>query len=206
MQNTVHGNGWNGVAATRAHALLLANNAITGNGTQAGSTGGRVGVRRDAGGGPTAVTIVLRNNLMCGNRLGELAGPVLDVVDGANLTPTGAEGPGVAASPGCELPAIVYRDLAGPDHASGTLDDDPTPAVGSPLIDRGLDPRTLLTPDLNRASRPTTSRRARAPGGGDGGHRSAIRIGAVEARRDAQPPAVAFLAPPERPPPRQSCR
>jgi len=79
----------------------------------------------------------------------ELAGPVLDAVDGANLTPTGAEGPGVVASPGCEVPTLVYRDLAGADHASGTLDDDPTPASGSPLIDRGLDPRTLLTPDLN---------------------------------------------------------
>ena len=195
VQNTVHGNGWNGVAATRAHALLLANNAITGNGTQAGSTGGRVGVRRDAGGGPTAVTIVLRNNLMCGNRLGELAGPVLDVVDGANLTPTGAEGPGVAASPGCELPATVYRGLAGGDGAPGTLDDDPTPAVGSPLIDRGLDPRALLTPDLAARFEADYLEEGARPVAGVAGGPLRFDIGAVEARRDAQPPTVAFLAP-----------
>src|SRR5690349_1617288 len=141
-QNTIHGNGWNGLAATRSHVLLLVNNAVTGNGTQSGSTGGRVGVRRDTGGLPAA-TAVLRNNLICGNRLGELAGPVLDLVDGANLTPTGREGPGVVASPGCELPARVYRSLAGTDQSAGTADDDPTPAPGSPLIDRGLDARTL---------------------------------------------------------------
>jgi len=148
VQNTIHGNGWNGLAATRAHVLLLVNNAITGNGTQGGTTGGRAGVRREAGGLP-AVTIGLRNNLICGNRLGELSGPVLDVVDGANLTPTGGEGPGVMASPGCELPATVYRNLAGTDHVAGTADDDATPAPGSPLVDRGLDARTLLTPDIN---------------------------------------------------------
>ena len=95
------------------------------------------------------LAIVLRNNLICGNRLGEIAGPVLDGADGANLTPDGTEGPGVTASPGCDNPALVYRGLAGADHASGSLDDDPTPAPASPLIDRGLDPRTALTPDLN---------------------------------------------------------
>ena len=142
------------------------------------------------------MTIVLRNNLVCGNRLGELAGPVLDVVDGANLTPTGAEGPGVVASPGCEVPAIVYRDLAGADHASGTLDDDPTPASGSPLIDRGLDPRTLLTPDLNARFEADYFEEAARPVAGSAGAPPRFDIGAVEARRDTQPPAVAFLAPP----------
>ena len=112
-----------------------------------GSTGGRVGVRRETA--PLPLAIVLRNNLICGNRLGEIAGPVLDGADGANLTPSGSEGPGVTASPGCDIPWIVYRSLPGADHAPSTLDDDPTPAPGSPLIDRGLDPRTLLTPDLN---------------------------------------------------------
>ena len=49
VQNTIHGNGWNGVSATRSHVFLLINNAITGNGTHTGSTGGRVG--REAGDG-----------------------------------------------------------------------------------------------------------------------------------------------------------
>ena len=80
VQNTIHGNGWNGISATRSHVLLLVNNAITGNGTHSGSGGGRVGVRRETA--PTPLAIVLRNNLICGNRLGEIAGPVLDGADG----------------------------------------------------------------------------------------------------------------------------
>jgi len=196
VQNTIHGNGWNGLAATRAHILLLVNNAITGNGTQSGSTGGRVGVRRDSGPGLPAATLVLRNNLVCGNRLGELAGPVLDVVDGANLTPTGGEGPGVTASPGCDVPAVVYRDVAGADRAPGSLDDDPTPAPGSPLIDRGLDARTLLTPDLNSRLEADYFDEAVRPVAGTAGAAARFDIGAVEARRDTAPPSVTFLAPP----------
>ena len=193
-QNTIHGNGWNGLAATRSHVLLLVNNAVTGNGTQSGSTGGRVGVRRDTGGLPAA-TAVLRNNLICGNRLGELAGPVLDVVDGANLTPTGREGPGVVASPGCELPARVYRNLAGTDQAAGTADDDPTPAPGSPLIDRGLDARTLLTPDLNARLLADYFEEGVRPAAGTPGAAARFDIGAAEARADATPPTITFLAP-----------
>ena len=195
VQNTIHGNGWNGVSATRAHVLLLVNNAITGNGAQTGSTGGRVGVRRETATGLTATTIVLRNNLVCGNRLGELAGPLLDGLDGANLTPTGGEGPGVTASRGCDVPATVYRDLAGADHGLGTLDDDPTPAPGSPLIDRGLDPRTLLTPDLNSRFEADYFADGVRPAAGAVGAASRFDIGAVEARRDAQPPTVVFLVP-----------
>jgi hypothetical protein len=195
MQNTVHGNGWNGVSATRAHVLLLVNNAITGNGAQEGSTGGRVGVRRETATGLTATTIVLRNNLVCGNRLGELAGPVLDGLDGGNLTPTGGEGAGVTASPGCAVPEAVYGDLAGADQGLGTVDDDPTPAPGSPLIDRGLDPRTLLTPELNPRFEADYFAEAVRPEAGGPGASPRFDIGAVEARRDAQPPAVVFLAP-----------
>ena len=91
VQNTIHGNGWNGVSAARSHVFLLVNNAITGNGAQPGSTGGRVGVRRETA--PLPLAIVLRNNLICGNRLGEIAGPVLDGADGANLTPERGRGP-----------------------------------------------------------------------------------------------------------------
>jgi hypothetical protein len=195
VQNTIHGNGWNGVSATRAHVLLLVNNAITGNGVQAGSTGGRVGVRREPATGLTATTIVLRNNLVCGNRLGELAGPLLDGLDGGNLTPTGGEGPGVATSPGCAVSAAVYRELAGADHGLGTLDDDPTPAPGSPLIDRGLDPRTLLTPDLNPRFEADYFSEAVRPAAGAAGASPRFDIGAVEARLDVAPPVVAFVTP-----------
>jgi hypothetical protein len=193
VQNTIHGNGWNGVSATRSHVFLLLNNAITGNGAHPGSTGGRVGVRRETA--PLPLAIVLRNNLICGNRLGEIAGPVLDGTDGANLTPSGSEGPGVTASPGCETPAIVYRSLPGVDHAPSTLDEDPTPAPASPLIDRGLDPRTPLTPDLNARFEADYFDESVRPAAGSAGGTARFDIGAAEARRDTQPPAVAFQAP-----------
>ncbi|HKW93220.1 MAG TPA: Ig-like domain-containing protein [Methylomirabilota bacterium] len=195
IQNTIHGNGWNGLSVTRAQVLLLVNNAITGNGTQAGTTGGRVGVRRESASGLPALAIVLRNNLVCGNRLGEIQGPVLDGVDGGNLTPTGVEGPGVAASPGCHDPAAVYRNLPGADQAPSTLDDDPTPAAGSPLVDRGLDPRTPLTPDLNVRFEADYFAESARPAAGGASATPRFDIGAVEARRDVDPPAVSFQAP-----------
>ncbi len=141
------------------------------------------------------LAIVLRNNLICGNRLGEIAGPVLDGADGANLTPSGAEGAGVTASPGCDNPALVYRDMAGADHASGSLDDDPTPAAASPLIDRGLDPRTALTPDLNPRFEADYFGDSVRPTAGSAGGAARFDIGAAEARSDGQPPAVVFQAP-----------
>jgi hypothetical protein len=193
VQNTIHGNGWNGINATRSHVFLLVNNAITGNGTQTGSTGGRAGVKRETA--PLPLAIVLRNNLVCGNRLGEIDGPVLDGADGANLTPGGNEGPGVTASPGCDNPALVYRSLAGADHALRTLDDDPTPAAASPLIDRGLDPRTLLTADLNARFEADYFDESVRPAAGSAGGPARFDIGAAEARRDAQPPTVVFQAP-----------
>jgi len=195
VQNTIHGNGWNGVSVTRAHALLLVNNAITGNGTQPGSTGGRVGVWRDPAAGSLAAALVLRNNLVCGNRRGEIAGAVLDGTDGANFTPTGAEGPGVTPSPGCGNPATVYRGLIGGDPLPSTLDD-PTPAPASPLIDRGLDPRTVLTPDLNARLEADYFGEGVRPAAGTAGGPARFDIGAVEARRDGEPPAVDFQSPP----------
>ena len=175
VQNTIHGNGWNGLSATRAHVLLLANNAITGNGTQAGSTGGRVGVRRETGSALPAATIVLRNNLVCGNRLGEMAGPVLDAIDGGNLTPTGAEGPGVATSPGCELPATVYRDLAGADHAPGSLDDDPDAGRRLPAHRSRARPAHAADAGPERTVRGRLLRRGCAPGGRCRGLALAVR-------------------------------
>ena len=195
VQNTIHGNGWNGVSATRAHVLLLVNNAITGNGAQTGSTGGRAGVRRETASTPAAPTIVLRNNLVCGNRLGEIAGPVLDGIDGANLTPTGTEGPGVTASPGCDDAGVVYRELAGADDLVNTLDDDPTPAPASPLVDRGLDPRTPLTPQLNPRFEADYFAESARPVAGTAGGVPRFDIGASEARLDTAPPTVAFQVP-----------
>ena len=141
--NTFHANAWSGVHVTRKHDIFLVNNAITGNGTAGGSTGGRFGIYRESSAAPQPAGIRLLNNLVCGNRLDEINGPALDASDAGNLTPTGTEGPGVTAAPGCQVPGTVYAHIDGADGIANTADDDFTPAAGSPLVDRGLDPRTL---------------------------------------------------------------
>lgn len=192
-QNTIHGNGWNGVSVSRTHALLLVNNAITGNGTLAGSSSGRVGVWREAAAGALPAAIALRNNLLCGNRLGELAGPVLDGTDGGNLTPSGSEGAGATASPGCDGGAAVYRDLR--RDLPDLLEVDPSPAATSPLVDRGLDPRTVLTPDLNTRLEADYFAEGVRPAPGAIGGPARFDIGAVEVRQNLEAPTVAFQAP-----------
>ncbi len=87
--------------------MFLVNNAITGNGVAPGTTGGRFGVTREASTSPNPAGVHLLNNLICGNRLGEIDGPELDATDAGNLTPTGTEGLGVVASPGCDNPTTT---------------------------------------------------------------------------------------------------
>src|SRR5215813_2394115 len=149
--NTIHGNAWSGVSVTRSHVAWVVNNAITGNGTATGSTGGRFGVSRESSTSPDPVGIHLLNNLICVNRLGEINGPALDGTDAGNLTPTGSEGPGVTASATCAVTGTVYANVAGADTALNTADDDFTPVTNSPLLDAGFDPRTL---GLNSAFNP----------------------------------------------------
>ena len=192
--NTIHANGWTGVWVARDHQTLLANNAVTGNGTASGSTGGRFGITREATIVPDPPGIQLLNNLVCGNRLGEITGPALDGTDAGNLTPTGAEGPGVGASAGCQLPATVYAGAAGPDGVASTGDDDFTLAAASPALDAGVDPRTLgLDSSLDVLFEASFLGPASRPGG------AGFDIGAMETgggtTGDTQAPAVAFVRP-----------
>jgi len=197
VQNTIHGNAWSGVSVARSHEIFLVNNAITGNGVATGSTGGRFGVSREASTSPQPAGIHLLNNLICGNRLGEIDGPALDGTDTGNLTPSGSEGPGIGASAGCQTTANVYAHVVGTDGLAGNADDDFTPASTSPVIDRGLDPRTqgfdptldpLFTADFVIAgTRPR-------PGTASGPTR--FDIGAIEAAvPDSQGPTVTILQP-----------
>ncbi len=194
--NTIHGNAWSGVNVSRSHVTWLVNNAITSNGTAAGSTGGRYGVVRESSTSPDPVGIHLLNNLICGNRLGEINGPALDGTDAANLTPTGSEGPGVSASPGCDVAANVYTHVVGADGVANTADDDFTLATGSPDVDSGMDPRTLglstafnplLTVDFAGAPRPMNA---------TGATTALFDRGALEkAVPDTTPPTVSFVQP-----------
>ena len=49
----------------------------------------------------------------------------------------------MTASPGCQTSANVYAHVVGADGIAGNAADDFTPVSTSPLIDHGLDPRTL---------------------------------------------------------------
>ena len=179
--NTIHGNGWSGVFVTRSHTAWLVNNLITDNGTAPGSTGGRFGVSRESSTSPDPAGIHLVTNLLCGNRLGEINGPALDATDSGNLTPTGTEGPGVSASPGCELTSTVYASLAGADGLVGTGDDDFTLAAASPALDRGLDPRALgLDPAFNALLEADYLAAAARPRDGDGDGSATFDLGAYE--------------------------
>jgi parallel beta-helix repeat protein len=197
IQNTIHGNGWSGISVGRNHRVLLANNAITGNGRASGTNGGRFGVTREAPPGASAATIQLLNNLICGNRLGEIDGPVLDATDSGNLTPSGTEGAGVTASAGCDSEATVYADVNGPDRLADTADDDFAPALDSPALDRGLDAGAVGLPasftSLLEADFWADSAR---PEPGRPGGMARFDIGAVElALPDTQAPEVSFSQP-----------
>ena len=105
--NTIHGNGWNGVSLARDHEAALINNLVTANGLAPGRTGGRAGIFREPITRPDRSQALLLHNVICGNRIGEIDGFALDHMDSGNLTPTGAEGPGVTASPSCAITAQV---------------------------------------------------------------------------------------------------
>jgi RHS repeat-associated protein len=199
ISNTIHANQWSGVSVTHTHEIFLVNNAITGNGTASGSTGGRFGVSRQSSTSRQPAGIHLLNNLICGNRLGEFNGPALDATDSGNLTPTGSEGLGVSASPGCDATATVYADGAGLDGGLGTADDDFRLATSSPALDHGRDPRTLglaaaFNPQLEADFTGVAGAR---PRNATGAASALFDIGAFEANpADDTAPVVTISAPP----------
>jgi hypothetical protein len=151
LQNTIHHNDRNGIAIAGGRSAVVANNAVTRNGAALREEG--YGIAR--GEGKTAGgTVSVWNNLLCGNSFGEIRGPVFAGSHAGNLTPTGAEASGVAASPECAIERGVYHDSPGHDEIPDTIDDDfgltlPSPqGLPSPGIDRGVDPRTLGLSEL----------------------------------------------------------
>ncbi|MFZ1080553.1 MAG: right-handed parallel beta-helix repeat-containing protein, partial [Candidatus Kryptoniota bacterium] len=145
INNTIVKNGYNGIDAASQQGVFLVNNIISFNGTTAGTTGGRYGIKRDAGTNPTDITLL--NNLIIGN-----AGTVnkknsqdmsnyqliLDVSDGGNITTTGAEGIGIAG-----LSSAQFSDVLLPDyHLTDT----------SIAIDKGTS--SFAAPDLQAGQLP----------------------------------------------------
>ncbi|HYQ98057.1 MAG TPA: right-handed parallel beta-helix repeat-containing protein, partial [Candidatus Nitrosocosmicus sp.] len=150
INNTVYGNQWNGVSIAPGRHVLLVNNIINQNGTVSGTSGGRFGVHLENWDTPTPERVHLLNNLSCGNRLGDINGPVLDSTDSGNLSPEGIEGLGFSASAGCQDLENVFSNAKGADGIANTIDDDFRLSPVSPAIDRGIDSRTLgLSPLLN---------------------------------------------------------
>jgi hypothetical protein len=181
INNTIHSNTWNGVRVSAGHEVFLANNIVTHNGTATGSGGGRFGVSREASKNPQPERLQLLNNAICGNRLGEIDGPALEATDSGNLTPTGTEGLGVSASPGCEVPGILYANVNGPDGLANTADDDFRLAPNSPAIDGGMDPRTLgLNVLFNSILEADYVRQAARPSDGNADRSLVYDIGALE--------------------------
>ncbi|HEV8719169.1 MAG TPA: tandem-95 repeat protein [Candidatus Binatia bacterium] len=143
INNTIVSNQWNGIDVPRNHQIVIANNIVNKNGTASGTTGGRFGVRRESSSSPNRQGIQLLNNLVCGNTQGEINGPVLDDTDSSNYTPTGSEGPGTMARPGCESETNLFANRNSNDNQSNTADDDFSLKQNSLAIDVGMDPRTL---------------------------------------------------------------
>ncbi|MGH9858327.1 MAG: PKD domain-containing protein, partial [Acidobacteriota bacterium] len=143
INNTIYANQWNGIAVARQHKITIVNNIVNANGTAAGTTGGRFGIRREGSSKPEPQGIKLLNNLVCGNSGGQINGPALDTTDSGNFTPLGNEGSGVAARPGCDDPANLFTQRNGPDGKPNTTDDDFSLKRDSLAIDIGIDPRTL---------------------------------------------------------------
>jgi hypothetical protein len=150
INNTIYANQWNGIDIDVGPEVFIVNNVINQNGTLSGNTGGRAGIQMRSSNKPTPERVHLLNNLVCGNRLVEINGPVLDSTDSGNFSPQGMEGLGFSASMGCQDSENVFDNAQGADGIAHTIDDDFRLSPLSPAIDRGIDSRTLgLSPLLN---------------------------------------------------------
>jgi Right handed beta helix region/Bacterial Ig domain len=125
--NTIDANNWNGIDIAERGSVFLVNNIITHNGSSDGVSGGRSGIRRNGRARQNGVHLF--NNLICGNRQGEIVGRLSADGQSGNLTPSGSEGAGFNASPGCENNIFNGLDFNLGPH--------------SPAIDAGFDPRTI---------------------------------------------------------------
>ncbi|MGA3286722.1 MAG: right-handed parallel beta-helix repeat-containing protein [Bacteroidota bacterium] len=117
VNNTIVRNGYNGIDAASQQELYLVNNIISFNGTGAGTSGGRYGIKRDAQG--LAASITLLNNLIIDNNgttnkksSKDLCNTqqILNSADASNITTAGTEGSGVSSSSGAQLSDILLPD------------------------------------------------------------------------------------------------
>ncbi len=180
VENTIVANRWAGVNVTKGHEVVLVNNLITGNATDPRPRRWLYGVRWRTSSAVKPQNARLIGNVVCGNGLGEVFGPMLDEADRGNLTPTGTEGPGVAASADCAVAATVYADRDGGDDTPNTADDDFRLASGSPAIDAGTDPRVLAIPVGASRLEADFLRNAARPLDGDHDGSAQFDVGAIE--------------------------
>jgi RHS repeat-associated protein len=196
VNNTIYANQWNGLDIAAGHSVLLANNIVNDNGIASGNQGTRFGVIRASSGTSTPQRLQLRNNLVCGNAAGELAGPILDVNDSGNFTPLGNEGVGVAALPGCESHENLFVNRNGLDNTPNTLDDDFSLKRGSLAIDVGMDLRTLgLDPSLDSIFAADFRQDGVRPFDGDADGNALFDASASEFSGDVIPPHVVIVSP-----------
>jgi hypothetical protein len=149
--NTIYGNARHGVRVASTDQPLFWNNLIARNGSAPQPS---FGILRDVTGIqlPFGSAMGLWHNLICGNWTSEVVpGPLEQPTAAGNLTPSGNEGQGYGASPGCDNPDTLFENrAAGRDEIWGTVDDDfflreTSPAVdaGYSTLPSGLDPQIL---------------------------------------------------------------
>lgn len=194
VENTIHGNARSGIELGSRVTAALINNAITGNAL--GPRGrARYGVRVRTSRPDHAVGIRLEHNLLCGNGRAEVSRGPLGSVEG-NVTPTGEEGAGFVAAPGCETAANVYENPDGEDETAGSGDETFSLQELSPAVDRGRDLREETVPiDPGRLLGDFAADDVR-PADGDGSSMPAFDIGARERRQDDEtPPTIMVTSP-----------
>ncbi|MBY0276502.1 FG-GAP-like repeat-containing protein [Candidatus Binatia bacterium] len=103
------------------------------------------------------------------------------------MTPTGSEGPGVAARATCGDLAVLFRDADGADDVLDTADDDFHLAAQSPAIDLGVDPRLLGHPVANDVYEADFDGASARPRDGDGDQAAEFDAGAHERPDGVQP-------------------
>ena len=118
VNNTIVDNGFNGIEAALQQDLFIVNNIISFNGTSAGASGGRYGVKRNADASATEITLL--NNLIVGNNgkvdkknskdLSSFA-QILDGTDSQDITTSGTEGIGISGSSTVQQAEVLQADF-----------------------------------------------------------------------------------------------
>jgi uncharacterized repeat protein (TIGR01451 family) len=135
VNNTIDANGFNGLTTPAQEDAFLVNNLFVGNGTAAGSTGGRLGVATINVAQPARQRLL--NNMFYKNSGGDIDPNALDATDSGNRTTLGTELPASAIA-GCTFADCLNTHAFTEIFVSGTDFHLRASGPASPAIDKGL--------------------------------------------------------------------